>query len=141
MGGKRRSNRNVQPMQAAPMGGDVGYGEGEQALQAQAAVPLPDKRVPVIQGTSGQATPATLPPQMEALDAARSYNPSVMALNAPDDLPMLELMRGAQRREQSKEAAMANRRDLETLRLLEGLAESSQDPRIAATANRLRMKL
>ena len=50
-------------------------------------------------------------------------------------------MRGAQRREQSKEAAMANRRDLETLRLLEGLAESSQDPRIAATANRLRMKL
>lgn len=141
MGGKRRSNKKTQPIQAAPMGGDVGYGEGEQARQAQAAVPLPDKRVPMVQGATGPVAAAAPPTEMGALDAARAYNPTVMPLNAPDDLPMLELMRGAQRRAQSPEAATKRRRDLATMQLLEQLAESTQDPKFIAAADRMRFRL
>ncbi len=132
MGGSRRANRPAnpaaqatQPAQAAPMGtaGEMGYSEGEEAMSAQAAIGLPDNRTPAIQGPSGPVATATPGPPVDALDAARAYTPNVMSLNAPDDMPTMELMVGAERRKRSESALAKRRQEAATIKMFESLVD------------------
>tara|TARA_R110002051_G_scaffold39557_6_gene83244 strand:+ start:6099 stop:6569 length:471 start_codon:yes stop_codon:yes gene_type:complete len=150
MGGSRRSNRPAnpagqatQPTQTAPMGtaGQMGYGEGEEAMSAQAALGgLPDNRTPVLQGPTGPVAAATSGPPTEALDAALAYTPDIQSLNAPDDMPMIELMQGAEKRKGTEVAIMKQRQNAAASKVFESLMEDNpDDPDLAFAADRLRL--
>ena len=129
MGGKRRSNRTTQPVQTAPMGGDVGYGEGEEARSAQAEIGLPNTRTPVVQGQAGPVATATPGPPVDALDAARAYTPSIMPLNAEDDMPAIDLMSGIDRRKNTQSGIAKQQRTAATIKVFEDLVnDHPEDP-------------
>ena len=99
MGHRRDSVGRGQKPAAAPMGGETGHGEVSENLQAQdpneGGIPLPIKRPRNLTNAAGGVVAAqTAPPEMAALDAARGYNPNVMAMNAPDDQPELDITAG-----------------------------------------------
>ena len=150
MGGSRRANRPAnpagqatQPVQVAPMGtaGEMGYSEGEEAMSAQAALGgLPDNRTPVIQGPTGPVAAAPPGPPVDALAAATAYTPNVQSLNAPDDMPMIGLMQGAESRKGTQIAITKQRQNAAAAKVFESLMEDNpDDPDLAFASDRLRL--
>ena len=129
MGKRRDSVGRGQKPAAAPMGGEVGYGEGAENLTAQnpneGGIPLPDNRPRNLTNASGEVVAAqTPPPQMAALDAARGYNPNIMPLNAMDDQPELAITAGLMDRVQDPRAIRDKRIQLLVLDLTERIGGS-----------------
>jgi len=122
--------------------GEMGYSEGEEAMSAQAALGgLPDNRTPVVQGPTGPVAAATPGPPVNALDAARAYTPNIMPLNAEDDMPMMELMHGAEKRKGAQSALAKQRKNEVLIKAFEGLVEENpSDPDFELALQRLRMR-
>jgi len=148
MGGHRRTKRPAnpaqtptQPVKVAPMGEGMGYGEGIEAQQAQQAMGIADKRTTAVRGPGGPVAVAGPGPPADALDAARGYTPNVMALNAVDDAPMVDVMRGAQRRSGRPDAIAEQRRNAAAIEVWEGLMEvNTEDPDIEFALDRMRVR-
>tara|TARA_B110000014_G_scaffold39798_1_gene25917 strand:+ start:495 stop:956 length:462 start_codon:yes stop_codon:yes gene_type:complete len=123
----------TQPAATSP---DVVYGQGQQNIEAQNQIGLPDNRgmptnapasQPVLQGPQGIVSAGAPQASPDALEAARMYNPQTMAMNAADDDPILDITAGlyrtldsAQFRQDQKVTAVKNR-------LLEGLADAESE--------------
>ena len=110
-------------------------------MSAQAAIGLPDNRTPAIQGPSGPVATATPGPPVDALDAARAYVPNIQSLNAPDDMPMMEIMYGAQKRKNTQSALAKARKNEVLIKAFEGLVEENpSDPDFELALQRIRMR-
>ena len=154
--GSRRDNKGrggKQKIAAAPMGGDSGYGEAGANRQAQnpnvpegvtPGIPLPKTRT-INNGAGGVAAAEVQQPAVDAMTAAQGYNPSVTALNAPDDDPSLAITAGLARRSvdpaklSGKRVAATNAMSLERLALsgAEGYPEfvsAAEGQRMRATS-------
>lgn len=118
----------------APMGtgGEMGYGQGTEAMQAQNALPgMPASAgmsvpppMPVIAGENGLAATAIPPTDEQTLQAARGYQPDVMAMNAPDDDPTIEIIAGLHNVLQSKQTLRERKVDIARQELLTNMAET-----------------
>ena len=151
--GHRRDNKGrggKQKIAAAPMGGDQGYGEPGANRQAQnpnvpegvtPGIPLPQTRT-INDGAGGIAAAQVQQPQMGAMEAAQGYNPSVMAMNAPDDNPALAITAGLARKAASPEKLSEKRTAAATAMTLEKLALAGAEgyPEIISAAEGQRMR-
>jgi vacuolar-type H+-ATPase subunit B/Vma2 len=64
-----------------------------------------------------------------------------MALNAADDAPMVDVMRGAQRRSGRPDAIAEQRRNAAAIEVWEGLMEvNTEDPDIEFALDRMRVR-
>ena len=151
--GHRRDNKGrggKQKIAAAPMGGDQGYGEPGANRQAQntnvpegvtPGIPLPQTRT-INDGAGGIAAAQVQQPQMGAMEAAQGYNPSVMAMNAPDDNPALAITAGLARKATSPEKLSGQRVAATNAMILERLASAGAEgyPQFISAAEGQRMR-
>jgi len=129
-------------VQAPATSPDVQYAQGEVNTQAQdpsaGGIGLPDKRgVPAqtLQGSDGVVSASTMPPEQEALQAARGYNPSLTAMDAPDDFPDTDITAGLNEQIQSMES-MHQRKMASMSRMLIAGLENSDDPLLRGMARK-----
>ena len=150
--GSRRDNkgRGGQKIAAAPMGGDTGYGEPGANRQAQnpnvpegvtPGIPLPKTRT-INNGAGGVAAAQVQQPGVDAMTAAQGYNPSITALNAPDDDPSLAITAGLARRSVDPAKLSGKRVAATNAMILERLALSGAEgyPEFVSAAEGQRMR-
>ena len=150
--GSRRDSKGrggKQKIAAAPMGGDSGYGEAGANRQAQnpnvpegvtPGIPLPQTRT-INNGAGGIAAAQVQQPAVDAMTAAQGYNPSVTALNAPDD-PSLAITAGLARRSVDPAKLSGKRVAATNAMILERLALSGAEgyPEFVSAAEGQRMR-
>ena len=151
MGSRRDSKgRGGQKIAAAPMGGDTGYGEPGANRQAQnpnvpegvtPGIPLPKPRT-INNGAGGVAAAQVQQPAVDAMTAAQGYNPSVTAMNAPDDDPSLAITAGLARRSVDPAKLSGKRVAATNAMILERLALSGAEgyPEFVSAAEGQRMR-
>jgi len=151
--GSRRDSKGrggKQKIAAAPMGGDSGYGESGANRQAQnpnvpegvtPGIPLPQTRT-INNGAGGVAAAQVQQPAVDAMTAAQGYNPSVTAMNAPDDDPSLAITAGLARRSVDPAKLSGKRVAATNAMILERLALSGAEgyPEFVSAAEGQRMR-